>query len=82
MLVTPTRHPVTLSPVPLSPLRAEAPAWRVLSSGGRLIGYIDAHAASEGLRYRASRMAGAGLRKQPIGEFWQLDAALESFIDA
>ncbi len=53
--------------------------WRVIRTGGELLGYIDRIATPDGDRFRVRRMLSTQRRFIPIGEFWRFDDALGCF---
>lgn len=53
--------------------------WRVIRTGGDLLGYIDRIATSDGDRFRVRRMLTTQRRFIAVGEFWQFDDALDCF---
>ncbi|MCU1556328.1 MAG: hypothetical protein JWN09_323 [Microbacteriaceae bacterium] len=53
--------------------------WRVTRPDGDVLGYIDRFAVREGARYRARRLLVRQRRFVLMGEFWNIDDALECF---
>ena len=53
--------------------------WRVIRTGGALLGYIDRVPTPDGDRFRARRMLATQRRFIAVGEFWQFDDALGCF---
>jgi hypothetical protein len=53
--------------------------WRVTRPDGDVLGYIDRFAVREGARYRARQLLARQRRFILMGEFWNIDDALECF---
>lgn len=59
-------------------LAASGPAlWRVLDSGGRVLGHLQAVADSAGVRYRARRFHAPTRAFRDLGDFWTADDAVD-----
>jgi hypothetical protein len=67
-------------PIPSGPVRLAGAApslWRVIDSGGRVIGHVQALAQSDGVRFRARRFRAATRAFMDLGEFWSVDDAID-----
>lgn len=53
--------------------------WRVTKPAGEVLGYIERTKDPRGDRFAAKRLLSRSLRFLPIGEFWSLDDAIDSF---
>lgn len=51
--------------------------WKV-TCDDRLAGYVDAFDAKDGIRYRARRLNVRHRRWVALGEYWELDAAVDA----
>lgn len=51
--------------------------WKV-TRGGELAGYVDAIDASDGIRYRARRLNVRHRRWVALGEYWELQTAIDA----
>ena len=53
--------------------------WRVTRRSGEVLGYIEAFTQAGDRRFRAKRMFSAQRPSLALGEFWQLDDAVDCF---
>lgn len=66
---------------PIRPSLATAlqPSWRVSTSGGELIGYVDQLGQDGDVRFRARALVSPQPRFHNLGEFWRFDDAVDCF---
>jgi hypothetical protein len=75
--------PLAAEPPPLARrhqlrLTAAAPSlWRLLDSGGRVVGHVQVVDSARGPRYRARRFHAPSRAFRELGEFWSADDAVE-----
>lgn len=53
--------------------------WRVVGPDGAVRGHINTVAARDGERFAAKLILAGGIRTMFLGEFWQLEDALDCF---
>jgi len=53
--------------------------WRVTRATGEVLGYIDSFDVAGGRRFGARRLISAQARSIPLGEFWDLEDAIDCF---
>lgn len=53
--------------------------WRVTRNSGEVLGYIEGFSDVGGRRFRAKRLLSTQARSIPLGEFWDLDDAIDCF---
>lgn len=58
-------------------VRAAPRLWRVVATGGRVIGHLREVSAPSGVRYRAERFHAATRVFRALGEFWSPDDAVD-----
>jgi hypothetical protein len=63
----------------LSTIQLHDDLWRVTRPDGEVAGYVERFAESRGIRYRAKRMIVRQQRFVSVGEFWDMDDALQCF---
>lgn len=51
--------------------------WRVVDSGGIVIGHLQETVHPAGVRFRARRLHATSHRFRDLGEFWSADEAVE-----
>ena len=71
-------HPAGLSSG-IAMIQLHDDLWRVTRPGGEVVGYVERSATPSGHRYRAKRMLQRQRRFLPIGDFWELDDAMDCF---
>ena len=72
-----TGAPVLISNSRVHLVAAAPSLWRVLDSGGIVIGHLQQVAHSGGIRFRARRFHRPSQAFRDIGEFWSADEAVE-----
>lgn len=53
--------------------------WRVTRPDGEVLGYIERFVEPEGRRFRAKRLLVQQRRFIAVGEFWNMDEAIDCF---
>lgn len=53
--------------------------WRVTRASGEVLGYIERFAEADDFRFRAKRLLSGQQRSLPLGEFWNIDDAIDCF---
>lgn len=53
--------------------------WRVTRTSGEVLGYIEGFIEGGDRRYRAKRMLTGAARSLPLGDFWNIDDAIDCF---
>lgn len=53
--------------------------WRVTRASGEVLGYIERSTEGGDRRYRAKRMLLGRDRFLPLGDFWDIDDAIDCF---
>ena len=53
--------------------------WRITRTTGEVLGYIEGFDDVGGRRFAAKRLLSAQARSIPLGEFWDLEDAIDGF---
>ncbi len=53
--------------------------WRVTRASGEVLGYIESSAEGGDRRYHAKRMLLGRSSSLPLGDFWDIDDAIDCF---
>lgn len=53
--------------------------WRVTRPAGEVLGYVEQFSEDQGVRFRAKRLLMHQRRFVVIGEFWDIDEAVDCF---
>ncbi len=53
--------------------------WRVTRTSGEVLGYVESRANGADRSYFAKRLLAGQQRSLPLGEFWNIDDAIDCF---
>jgi hypothetical protein len=61
----------------LNLVRVKDDLWRATVADGRILGHIERRNAADGTMFIAKRLAPQSARFHTLGEFWQIDDAMD-----